>query len=273
MSARDLWRWVSFSLTGRVPGRGGTMPAYAPTGDDQPVMLSEGKRVADQDEAEALGLTAEPPATTDEFEALTGPLAALLGGDRGARVIAYTLGSHGYSTAAVQGMSDAQLLAIPGIGETSLARIRRHVPGGETVHASPPLGSGVTPCCGVTPFELPRTDRMTPDSEAVTCGQGDTADPFDIAHDSEAKRIVRVLMMSGLNEFGATAIRDAYLAEATRGTVPVPRGALRGLVEVARVVVAERVRLGPEAALPDFHARRALAALDDAGLLDQFSAD
>lgn len=38
----------------------------------------------------------------------------------------------------------------------------------ETVHACPPDGSGLTPCCGRTPFELPRTDRMS--SEApVTC--------------------------------------------------------------------------------------------------------
>jgi hypothetical protein len=39
----------------------------------------------------------------------------------------------------------------------------------ETVHGCPPDGSGVTPCCGRTPFELPRTDRMTRDPNAVTC--------------------------------------------------------------------------------------------------------
>lgn len=44
----------------------------------------------------------------------------------------------------------------------------------ETVHACPPEGSGLTPCCGRTPFELPLTDRIS--SEApVTC-QGATAD-------------------------------------------------------------------------------------------------
>lgn len=38
----------------------------------------------------------------------------------------------------------------------------------ETVHACPPDGSGLTPCCGRTPFELPRTDRIS--SEApITC--------------------------------------------------------------------------------------------------------
>jgi len=39
----------------------------------------------------------------------------------------------------------------------------------ETVHACPPEGKGFTPCCGRTPFDLPRTDRMTLDSSLVTC--------------------------------------------------------------------------------------------------------
>ena len=42
------------------------------------------------------------------------------------------------------------------------------VPQPETVHGCPPDGSGLTPCCGRTPFELPLTDRIS--SEApVTC--------------------------------------------------------------------------------------------------------
>ena len=36
------------------------------------------------------------------------------------------------------------------------------------VHACPPQGSGVMPCCGRTPFDVPRTDRMT-STEEVTC--------------------------------------------------------------------------------------------------------
>ncbi len=38
------------------------------------------------------------------------------------------------------------------------------------VHACPVDGSGITGCCGRVPFELPRTDRMTRDPDAVTCG-------------------------------------------------------------------------------------------------------
>lgn len=42
----------------------------------------------------------------------------------------------------------------------------------ETVHGCPPDGSGITPCCGRTPFELPRTDRMVTDRALVTCTGG-----------------------------------------------------------------------------------------------------
>jgi hypothetical protein len=40
----------------------------------------------------------------------------------------------------------------------------------EVTHACPPDdGGGLMPCCGLTPFEVPRTDRMTLDPELVTC--------------------------------------------------------------------------------------------------------
>lgn len=48
-----------------------------------------------------------------------------------------------------------------------------------TTHACPPEGSGVMPCCGRTPFEVPRKHRMTLDDRLVTCrpldGAEDTA--------------------------------------------------------------------------------------------------
>jgi prevent-host-death family protein len=40
---------------------------------------------------------------------------------------------------------------------------------GEITHQSPPEGEYVMPCCGLTPFEAPRTDRMTLDPSLVTC--------------------------------------------------------------------------------------------------------
>jgi hypothetical protein len=39
----------------------------------------------------------------------------------------------------------------------------------DTVHACPPDGSSLTPCCHRPPTELPRTDRITNDPETVTC--------------------------------------------------------------------------------------------------------
>lgn len=40
----------------------------------------------------------------------------------------------------------------------------------EVVHGCPPDGSGVTPCCGRTPFELPHGDRMAAtDAPDITC--------------------------------------------------------------------------------------------------------
>ena len=38
------------------------------------------------------------------------------------------------------------------------------------IHACPPEGSGIMPCCGCTPFEKIR-DRITDDSRLVTCGR------------------------------------------------------------------------------------------------------
>lgn len=41
----------------------------------------------------------------------------------------------------------------------------------EITHLCPPSGEWVTPCCGKTPFELPRTDHLTLMPEMVNCGQ------------------------------------------------------------------------------------------------------
>jgi len=42
----------------------------------------------------------------------------------------------------------------------------------EVVHRCPPGDSALTPCCGKSPFELPRTDRLTVHDEQVTCRSG-----------------------------------------------------------------------------------------------------
>jgi hypothetical protein len=38
-----------------------------------------------------------------------------------------------------------------------------------SVHRCPPGGSGIMPCCGRTPFEVPLHDRITLDPVEVTC--------------------------------------------------------------------------------------------------------
>lgn len=37
------------------------------------------------------------------------------------------------------------------------------------IHRCPVEGSGVTPCCNKTPYELPPTDQMTLDPSLVQC--------------------------------------------------------------------------------------------------------
>lgn len=39
----------------------------------------------------------------------------------------------------------------------------------EVTHICPAAGTNVTPCCGKTPFELPRYHRLTSDPALVTC--------------------------------------------------------------------------------------------------------
>lgn len=40
-----------------------------------------------------------------------------------------------------------------------------------TTHRCPPRGSGVMPCCGRAPLEVPSTDRVTLEASLVTCTQ------------------------------------------------------------------------------------------------------
>lgn len=46
----------------------------------------------------------------------------------------------------------------------------------ETLHASPELGSSISPCCGRSLGQLPQYDRITLDAEQVTCGRLSAAD-------------------------------------------------------------------------------------------------
>ncbi|MEU4348280.1 hypothetical protein [Streptomyces sp. NPDC023838] len=53
----------------------------------------------------------------------------------------------------------------------------RPAPDPEVVHGCPPDGSGLTPCCGRTPFELPLTDRISSEAPTTCPGRTTTSEP------------------------------------------------------------------------------------------------
>lgn len=65
-------------------------------------------------------------------------------------------------------------------------------------HACPPKGSGVMPCCGRTPFEAPRTDRISVDPFEVTCGQPTPVPPPADVRDQIAAALKSVTVTGGV---------------------------------------------------------------------------
>lgn len=53
--------------------------------------------------------------------------------------------------------------------ETLILRNREAAGAPEIVHLSPTTGSPYTVCCSRSPFDIPRTDRLTEDPGLVTC--------------------------------------------------------------------------------------------------------
>lgn len=70
-------------------------------------------------------------------------------------------------------------------GPFAVVVVEDTAPPTEVTHACPPGDAACTPCCGRTPFELPRTDRLTLDPSLVTCRE-DTAPP--VTEDPEDDR-------------------------------------------------------------------------------------
>ncbi|MFF7837594.1 hypothetical protein ACFZC6_01970 [Streptomyces ossamyceticus] len=96
---------------------------------------------------------------------------ALLDENRRLRTQRRTLTDSEYNAAwhAVEGAAGEEG-ADPGtVLHAVLDRLGIDLPPAPPVHGCPPDGSGLTPCCGRTPFELPRTDRMATDPALVTC--------------------------------------------------------------------------------------------------------
>lgn len=66
-------------------------------------------------------------------------------------------------------IAERDALAVLLEGYEDLLAILGEAPPSETVHASPPKGSGVMPCCGRAPLEVP-SNRVTVFPRLVTCG-------------------------------------------------------------------------------------------------------
>lgn len=49
----------------------------------------------------------------------------------------------------------------------------------EVTHRCPLPGLATTPCCDLSPFQLPRTDRLTVDDALVTCVRSVDSSPED----------------------------------------------------------------------------------------------
>jgi hypothetical protein len=51
----------------------------------------------------------------------------------------------------------------------------------EVTHRCPLVDGGLMPCCGLTPFEVPCTDRITENPALVTCSLKLDCDPIVVA--------------------------------------------------------------------------------------------
>lgn len=192
----------------------------------------------------------EPSAADDMLHGGEEALVQALGGGRTARVIAHTLTAHGYSLSDVRRMTDEEFRAVPGIGDTSLATIRRAFPA--------QLLTGLWDVQGRVSDALVNLAQQIPE----TLAKGLDRDNYALAPAATEPPVV------------ATARIQLEVAPPA-GTVPVPQEAFDRLVRVAMWVSrGQSMAHVPDPATligaryPDAAARAALGALDDAGLLD-----
>jgi hypothetical protein len=94
----------------------------------------------------------------------------------------------------------------------------------EVVHACPEGTSGVTGCCGRTPFELNRWSRMTTDPASVTCRRSRPAVAEQAA--AEARGASRVLAeLQGLLVRQPWSLGREYALDALDQVARAPRPA------------------------------------------------
>ncbi|MGW7359431.1 hypothetical protein ACWGI0_23055 [Streptomyces sp. NPDC054802] len=76
------------------------------------------------------------------------------------------------------------------------------------IHACPPDGSGLTPCCGRTPFEIPRSEYMTTVPGRVTCTVREGSRRQRYAEAIE-HALLEVMPRRDLREHGARSVAQA----------------------------------------------------------------
>lgn len=100
-----------------------------------------------------------------------------------------------------------------------------------TTHRCPTDGSGETPCCGLSPLELPLDDRMTVDGEVdcdggivrcPSCGQPMSSGGFALAC-GRGGQSARILLPAICTDRACRAARDeAAMAKAIAAGVILP---------------------------------------------------
>lgn len=99
---------------------------------------------------------------------------------------------------------------------------------GGIVHACPPDGTQLTPCCGETPFDLPRTDQITLDPALVTCGVKVETDEADEQAAAQMEAYARAWAQARAEEAAYIADRRSLAKAIVNGlndtTIPLPGG-------------------------------------------------
>ncbi|WP_406730925.1 hypothetical protein [Streptomyces sp. NBC_01794] len=104
------------------------------------------------------------------------------------------------------------------------------------IHRCPSKGSGITPCCGKTPFELPTTDRISIDPFEATCGE---PTPAPAPAPELRGQIAAAINYALLPVMPRAEYRAHATSHAADAVLAVP--AIRGLAEVRDAL---RVALG-----------------------------
>lgn len=78
------------------------------------------------------------------------------------------------------------------------------------MHQCPRPGSAIMPCCGRTPFEVPRVDGLTTEQYLVTCGEL-TDEDWQVWHAIHSRRLG--LELIGSRWYSPSFLRRCFCSE------------------------------------------------------------